>query len=298
MSHDMNWESVFRIPTETEIAQYNHQNHIRSPYLYGWFSIPRDTKYTEYAVEFKADHLPRGTYCCVGNWFMDYTMVDTTYGKRIADPNGIDGYAGFQHIYNGDKVGIMAFWDVFYQDAAGRKQFFRAKKAYPRTLSDNESFDNEGSGAHCIVPYAWEARHWYRMHLRCIPSKHTGNTMVEQWACDLETGEYTLICTYDIGVKGSSFQGPACVFLENYMVEHAGDVRSMEVRRPQYRDAADGQWKPIHEVYVGSQDGYPHYRGSYKFGVNGDRLWMITSGVGGDWYHDGQGQQPTYLTLE
>lgn len=294
----MNWESVFRIPTEAEIQLYNGINQIRSPYLGGWFQLPQEVKYTEFSVDFKADFLPRGTYCCLGNWYMDYSMVGRTYGKRIADSNGIDGYAGFQHIHDGSKVGIMAFWDVFYQDAAGNRRSFRAKKAYPHAVSDNESFGNEGTGAHSIVPYAWEAKHWYRMHMRCITSKHSGNTMVEQWACDLENGQYTLLSTYDIGVKGSSFKGPFCVFLENYMVEHAGDVRSLEVRNAQYRDCADGKWKQAKEVYVNSRDGYPHYQGSYNYGVNGDRLWMITSGVGGDWFHNGKGKKPATLILE
>lgn len=298
MSHDMNWASVLRMPTTAEIDLYNRINSIRSPYLSGWFLIPQDVKYTEYAVEFKADHLPRGTYCCLGSWYMDYSMVDTAFGERVADPNNIDGYAGFQNLPNGDKMGIMAFWDVYYKDIEGNKRAFRAKKVYPRTPSANESFDNEGCGAHCITPYAWEAKHWYRMHLRCIPSKHTGNTMVEQWACDLETGKYTLICTYDIGVMDSAFRGPVCVFLENFMVESAADVRSMEVRNAQYRDAADGRWKPIKEVHVSSRDGYPHFQGSYNYGVNGDRLWMITSGLGGDWYNNGKGKKAAILTLE
>ena len=37
---------------------------------------------------------------------------------------------------------------------------------------------------------------------------------------------------------------------------------------------------------------------SYNFGVSGDHFWMITSGVGGDWYGNGTGKQAMYVDLQ
>lgn len=293
MPQDMHWSSVFRMPTDEEIHRHNQGNTMRSPYVFGWFSIPQDAKYTEYSVDIKADHLPVGTYCCPGNWYMDYSMVDTTYGKRIVDPNRIDGYAGFQSLGNGQRVGIMSFWDVFYQNAAGQTCRLRAKRAYPRQSDGNDAFGGEGTGAHCLVPYPWVAKHWYRMHLRCITSKHSGNTMVEQWVCDLADGKYTLLCTYDVGVKNSSFRGPVGVFLENFDVAHAGEVRSLEVCNVQYKDADTDRWVKAKEAAFAALADQPDYRGSYAFGTEGDRFWMITSGVGAD-----KSRPPVALTVK
>lgn len=295
---NLNWESLLPFPSPQAIAQHNATNTVRSPYIFGWFAIPDHVKYTEYAVDFKADHLPQGTYCSLGNWFMDYSMVDQTYGKWLANPAQIHAYAGFQHYRPGEKLGIMSFWDVSYQDAAGAKRFFRAKREFPTSTDHTDTFGGEGTGAHCLVPYPWQEKHWYRMHLRCAVSKISKNTLVEQWVCDLETNQYTLLCSYDVGVKGSAFKGPICVFLENFLAQHAGDVRTLEVRNVKYRDAATQRWVKVKEATFASDSGLPKYLGRYNFGTFQDRFWMITSGVGGDWFANGKGRQRTRLTIE
>lgn len=50
-------------------------------------------------------------------------------------------------------------------------------------------------------------------------------------------------------------------------------------------------------IYVASANGLPQYEGSYDFGVSDGHLWMITSGVGGDWFNNGKGKKATYLIL-
>ena len=49
-----NWSSVFAMPTADEINTYQNQSTHRAPYITGWLSIPGDTRYTEYVVDFKA----------------------------------------------------------------------------------------------------------------------------------------------------------------------------------------------------------------------------------------------------
>ena len=135
------------------------------------------------------------------------------------------------------------------------------------------------------------------MHLKCRTSNKTGKTVLKQWVCDLETGTYTLLCAYDTKVENATFHGPTAVFLENYLTEHSGDVRTMEVRNVRYLNADTNQWQTTKTAQFSSAGGSPNYEGSYNFGVSGNRFWMITSGVGGDWYHNGKGRRNANLTI-
>lgn len=289
------WEKVFPMPAQAQIA--SHRSRCRSPYLAGWLEIPSDVRYTEYKVDFRAAHLPRGTYCCLGNWAMDLSTLEKKYASVRTEYAHVNGYAGFQKIGTGKMVSIMSFWDIFCKDFSGRETVIRAKRLYPDAAIDGDSFWGEGTGARCIAPYPWKENRWYRMHLKCVPAQDTGNTLVEQWATDLETGKKTLLARFDLGFGGSAFRGSIAVFLENFLEKNAGQVRSMEVRRARYRRADTGLWVPVTDVYLASQGGMPNYEGSYRFGVEGERIWMITSGVGGDWFSNGRGQSGTFYKL-
>ncbi len=280
VNKDMNWQEVFEFPSAEDIQAYNSESQLRSPYVAGWLQAPTDAKYTEYTIDFKADYLPLGTYCCLGNWFMDASPLETQYDVEAM--NGINGYAGFQNFDTGEKVAIMSFWDIKAKDHSGNDVTIRAQRVYPEATDRSEGFDNEGVGVHCIVDYPWEENHWYRMHLKCVTNPKTGNSMVEQWVCDLETGVYTLLVAYDLGYADSSFMGNIAIFLENYLTQYSGDVRSMEIRNPRYLDKATSQWGSFNEIYmhINGTSEITEYHGTYNYGVEEDRVWMITSGVG------------------
>lgn len=295
LTEKMKWERVFPVPTEQQIAQYRNPHQRRSPDLAAWLDIPRETRYSEYSVEFRVSHLPRGTYCCLGNWGMDYSDLKKRYPSVCTDYPSVQAYAGFQRIADGQTVSIMSFWDVYCQDARGRKIEIRAKRMYPNEVIGGGRFWGEGTGERSSAPFAWEANHWYRMHLKCVCLSE--KSYVEQWVYDMKTGTYTLLCCYELDIANALMQGSIAVFLENYLPETAGQVRSMEVRNAKYFNAATKQWHRIASAYVYSTGGTPTYEGSYNFGVSGNRLWMITSGVGGDWYGNGKGKQGMHLTL-
>ncbi|MBE6731606.1 MAG: DUF3472 domain-containing protein [Ruminococcaceae bacterium] len=292
-----NWAEKFEMPDSASISNHNASSTCRSPYIAGWFSIPEDTRYTEYSVDFKVDHLPIGTYCCLGNWVMDYSYLESQYASVHTEYVGVSAYAGFQNIYDGSKKAIMSFWDVYCEDYNGNNTTIRAKQIYPED-AQMDSFGGEGTGARALVDYQWESGHWYTMHIRCRVSDTTGNTVVEQWVCDLETGEWTLLTAYDIGFKNSAFKGSIAIFLENYLNEYSGEVRTMTVRNPRYLDVKTNQWRAINEVYLSSNGGLPTYDGSYNFGVEDDTVWMITSGVGGDWFNNGKGKKADWYNLK
>ena len=292
-----NWADKFEMPDSVSISNHNEVSTCRSPYISGWFILPEDTRYTEYCVDFKVDHLPKGTYCCLGNWVMDYSYLESQYASVYTEYRGVSAYAGFQNIYNGSKKAIMSFWDVYCEDYNGNKTVIRAKQIYPQNAA-TDSFGGEGTGARALVDFEWESDHWYTMHIRCMTSETTGNTVVEQWVCDLETGEWTLLTAYDIGFKNSSFKGSIAIFLENYLNEYSGEVRTMMVKNPCYLDVKTNQWRAINEVYLSSNGGLPTYEGSYNFGTEGDTIWMITSGVGGDWFNNGKGKKADWYTFK
>lgn len=294
LTDPMNWSSVFPIPSSSEVDAANQSATVRSPYLYGWLQMDREYRFIEYSADFKADHLPKATYCCLANMRMDLSPLKKIYKSVYTDYESVNMYAGLQRRWN-EYCSILSFWDIFCTDANGNQHTIRAKRLYPSEVIGNDDFTGEGTGAHTLVSYELEEDHWYRMLLQCSQSAETGTTLVEQWVCDLETGAWTLLCRYDTGIPDSCFTGPVALFLENFDPDYAGEVRSMEVTNIRMRDADTLQWKTISNISIGSNGGLPSYEGSYAYGSQGNRFWMITSGVGGDWYAEGRiPQNKTY----
>lgn len=298
LTQSNHWASRFPIPTPQQIAAYGNSHQRRSPYIAGWLDLPGDTRYSEYRIDFKADHIPAGTYCCLGCWQMDVTALQKQYPTVWTEGESINAYAGFQRIWDGTMVSILSFWDIFCKDSTGRKITIRAKRLYPDNVIGGGRFWGEGTGERGTAPYPWRGGHWYRMHMKSYTLQATGTTCVEQWIQDLQTGQATLLCRYDTCIPNSCFRSSPAIFLENYLPETAGEVRSMEARNAQYLDAATGQWRSFRSVYLTPQSGIPQYEGSYRFGVDNGSIWMITSGVGGDWYNNGQGRHGTSFPLE
>lgn len=279
LTRGLDWNQITNMPSDTEVAAYTNPLDLRSPYIPAWLDIPNGVRYTEYMVDFKADYLPRGTYCSLGNWCMDYSALEAKYQKVETD--GISAYAGFQNIHDGSKIAIMSFWDVYCTDYSGNVTTIRAEVEYPENPDKAGQFGGEGKGAQCMEAYEWEENHWYRMHIKCYDGTD-GTTLVEMYACDLETGVNTLICRYDTLIPDSAFIGPIAVFLENYLTDYAGDVRTLEICNAKYLEEATGQW---HEITTGTVSpngsaGISSYAGSYDYGTTDGIFWMMTTGVG------------------
>ena len=291
------WKSRFPVPTQAQINAYTNPDYLRSPYIAGWMDTGNDTRFTEYSVDFKADYAPEGTYCCLANHKLDLSPLEAKYSSVRTEYASVHTYSGFQNtVTDKGKVSILSFWDIYVTDAYGRETVIRPTLVYPEPDGDDD-FGGEGTGAHRIVPYDWQESRWYRMLLQCGKSPTTGNTTVEQWVCELDTGKWTKLCVYDLGFAGSCFEGDVAFFLENYISSLAGEVRTMEVKNPRIRLQSNGQWVNINSAYMSSQGGKPKYEGSYAFGVSGDSFWAITSGVGGDWYNNGKGRSGAWLSI-
>ena len=144
----------------------------------GWMTIPENTRYTEFSIDLKLIICPGTTALLeAGRWIILHWKPVCKRKCRST----IHGYAGFREEKETEMVGILSFWDVHCTDASGNQTTIRATRVYPETTDSTEEFGGEGTGAHSLVPYQWEAGHWYRMHLICGTSSETGNTTVEQW---------------------------------------------------------------------------------------------------------------------
>ena len=109
-------------------------------------AIPADVKYSEYKVEPEAEYLPEGTYCCLGNWQMDYSWLEEQGMTVRTEYDGVHGYAGFQRKHGDDMEAIMSFWDIYCTDANGNETTIRPTRVYPENTS------NIGGGV-------WRRRH-------------------------------------------------------------------------------------------------------------------------------------------
>lgn len=276
MKSTIDWQREITFPTAEEIAEYDQTSTNRSPYIAAWLKTDGRGRYTQYAIDFKADSLPDYTYCCLANFYLDYPELKEQYAKVYTE--AISGYAGFQHRGpDQTAVGILSFWDLYCEDADGNKTQITPTRVYPEP-DDDMTFGNEGEGVHCLKDYDWKQGKWYRMLLQCGVSETTGNTTIEQWVMDLESGQWTYLCKYDIGTKNVAFIGGNAIFLENFGPATSGDVRTMEVKNARILPEGSDQWVSVRSGYFSENFDYP---GSYKYGTCDDTFWMITTGLSG-----------------
>jgi len=280
LQRDLDWENLVDLPSAEQIDEHNASAELRSPYMSVWLDVPGDERYTEYQIDFKSDHAPRGSYYAVTNFMMDYSSIESQY-KNVYTEYGITGYAGFQNLGSGEKICIMSIWDVYCEDKNGNVTTVRAQPTYPQDAYKSGEFGGEGVGAQCLVEYDWQENRWYRAHFICYEGSN-GNTQLEFWVTDLLSGEKTLLCAYDLGISGVTFRGDNCIFLENFIPGYSGEVRTMEVRNVKYLGCDDGRWHDVTsgDMYTNGGALSMGYEGSYDYGVSDDRLWIMTTGVG------------------
>ncbi len=273
MNNRSTWSSRMSLPSANQIISYHTDT--RSPYLVCWPQFPASGWY-QYAVDFKADTQPRGTYLSIGCWKMDTGALQARYGVS-ADEDVSPGlcYAGFQFLDDGSTVAIFSIWNVFLTDSSGHRRTLTAEKIYPSNPRVSQPFDGEGTGIQTIVDYNWRAGRTYRALVQCGRAD-SGNTSLEFWVCDLTTGEWTLLIKYDLGYSDTYMYDVSC-FLENYLPNYASGVRTAELSNFRACSRETGTWVPATSAYMERQ--YSGWTGSYSFGSNDSCFWMIATGV-------------------
>ena len=265
-----NWNKEIRMPSASEISAFSSSS--RSPYIAVYPEFP-SAGFNEYAVDFRADYLPRGTYLSVLNWGMTPGSLSKTY-SRIRDDGNPLAYAGFQVHDNGTHAAILSVWDTYCTDYNGKNITVRAERIYPDSCMGGDTFDGEGEGVHCIVPYNWKEGHTYRALIQQGTAPN-GNTTVALWACDLESNQWTRLIEYDIKRTDTHMTWGAA-FLENYVPQYAGEIRTMALSNIRARNAASGQWEGITRTDFYENFEYP---GSYNYGSDDSVFWAITTGI-------------------
>ena len=278
------WPEIFKFPSEEQVAARPADK--RSPYLSTWLSVDSDVRYDAYCVDFKSDHIPYGTYSAVFNGYMDYSSLKEQY---VSVDNGghIGLYGGLQQGAEGkESNSILTMWDIYCTDKNGKKTIIHPERTYTAEKTDIDKLIGgaEGEGSQTLLPYNWQAGRWYRMLLRCGASETTGNTTVEQWFQDLTTGDWTHMCTYDIGVKNSCFKGSMAVFSENFLKQYAGGVRSLEFTNVRIH-TSEG-WRDVTSTgsiksRVDKTGVLADIYGSWEAGADDSTFYMISTGVPG-----------------
>lgn len=266
------WGERMRLPSADEVAGYHATT--RSPYIvcdpqFGIDGI------IEYAVDFKADAQPRGTYLSICNLDLDTSSLNSQYTNVHRDYSGVAAYAGFQVHDDGTKAAIMSVWDTYVTDSSGTESIIHATRTYPDTYRVSQPFAGEGSGIQTIVDYDWKQGHAYRALIRCAQTDK-GTCELAFFVMDLETGRWDELVAYDLGYGNTSITRAVC-FLEDYLVNKASEVRTMELWN--FRaSTGGGSWVPAYSAIMSQNYDYP---GSYNYGSDGTHFWAITSAIPG-----------------
>ena len=274
-----NWEQIMPAPSAEQISLV--RGTARSPYIAVYPHFPNVSRALEYSVDLHADHEPRGTYLCPLNWWMDVSALQARYASVYNDYTGVPGgYCGFQTLQDGSHVFIMTVWSTFCQDYAGNVTVFTPTVVYPVGQGQRNTDASEGSFTHCILPFDWHAGRDYRVLVQQNPSESTGNVVLSVSVCDLQKNEWYLLASIDTGVPDVYMCSVGC-FLENFLTDYMGELRSMELRNLKARSADSYQWVNADstQFLLNGSVSQMDYAGSASFGTDGASIWAITSGV-------------------
>ena len=275
------WRSYMGTPTAQQLAAARGTS--RSPYIAIYYHFPKVSRFLECSVDLHVDHQPLGTYVCPMNWWMDVSSLQARYASVYNDYTGTPGgYCGFQTLGDGSRVFIMTVWSTFCQDRKGTVTVFDPQVIYPEGKGKANVGLGEGTFVQCILPYDWHAGRDYRVLLQHEVSKTTGNVVLTSWVCDMVKNEWAKLVSFDVGVPDvymSSLGG----FLEDFLTEYAGELRSLQLSNIRVRSANTYQWvwADSAKFSINGSVSDLNYSGSCNFGTDGASLWAITSGVSG-----------------
>ena len=231
-------------------------------------------KFCIFSIDFMTENAPTDTYWALCNWEMDVTSFANVF--NVTDPGMC--YAGLQMTDDGPKA-IIAFWEIHYEDESGNDAILNAKLVYPE--EDAGRFDGEGEGTHYLAPYDWQANHWYRMLIMSYDGQN-GNTWVDQWLLDMESGVWTLFCTYDTCLQNSYFKGEMSQFMENFWSDSCNEFRSCRFTNYWVMEEDTREWKPLTGITMSTDTWWDNKKGYYAFGSDGTSVWGVTCGYGPD----------------
>ncbi|MBE6637834.1 MAG: DUF3472 domain-containing protein [Ruminococcaceae bacterium] len=212
------------------------------------------------------------TYWSNANWGMYTEMTAKLLGCK--ELRGGGAYAGLQLRGNlSDRTGIMSLWRYEYTDKeSGEEKYIYANALYGKTTT----YDNEGSGTSCVMPYNWKSSQWYRQLLLCWQDEETGRTFIGTWFYDYEADKWTLFAYYNTQLIYSYIKGDIGQFLENYSESEGARYRSFRYRNIYFLSHENKNWVSSPTVKIRS-DGNPKAFGEAKLGVSEDNTYVWAS---------------------
>lgn len=240
-----------------------------------------------YTIDFCTDDAPLYTYYALCNFAMsldglrsqpDFAELPDTEMNTMAG----GAYAGLQTHESGPAA-IMSFWHAEYIDTDGQRQLIEAQRLYPAG-GDTDKFGGESTGTNYFTNIDWEPSHWYRMVIRCWNDADKNTTLVGQWLCDLESGEWTLISYFDTGLPDSGISY-ASQFLEDWAEETNDQVRSWKLKNIYGREKKTALWHSLDNETMTPVD-FGSQTGGYEYGVKDNCFWGKTCGIGRDMKED------------
>lgn len=279
---ERDWSQVMPVPSE---EQLNQPGELRSPYI--TFYPDFDECITGLSMNFRIDHDPIGTYICPACWFLDVSEMEKTYHRVRPDyGESVSGYLGFQVLETGEKVLIMSLWNAFCQDEGGNT----VREIRPKVISAPEEAEitehnpltnGEGSFLQCIIPYEWKTGQDYHF----VVEQQTSEQGTEKFILSLaeaQSGVQTELIVFDSGLT-DVWIAELAGFVENFVPEAAGQIRSVEFWNVRGRMLSSGAWKTAETAHfnVNNSEGIEDYEGSWNAGSDDRAVWVITSGVPG-----------------
>ena len=282
---ERDWDEIMPEPTKEQMDKTESGS--RSPYIVYYPDFDKTKGIKEYSVDLSIDKMDKGTYVSTACGSLDLNRLkesgvqpQTNYG----DPGGI--YTGIQCWEDGKTGFIMSVWDIIGTDAQGNKQVIKATPLYKdeKAVLKSHTKDSNGEGdfQQLLIEYPFDERHPYRTLLQLGTNEANGNTTLTMQVCDLISQEWKKIVTWDLGYSSDHIKTEELTgFLENYLTQYNGSVRSANLSNIRALDSASGEWvaaKSVKFTVNNSLDPMA-YSGSYQFGADENSYYAITSGV-------------------
>lgn len=262
------WDEAFFDRQDDKLAQFLYY----SAFVGGALDI--------YTIDFCTDDAPPYTSYILCDFFMsrdglrahpDFAELPDTEIDTMA----VGGYMGLQTGVSSPEA-MASFWYAEYGDIVSQQNLVKAQWLYP--VSDE--VDIYDGGATYYTNIDWEPSHWYRMVIRCWDNVDTGTTLVGQWLCDLESGEWTLISYFDTGFPDSGMEY-ASQSIENWVYDTHDQVRSWKLKNIYGREKKTALWHSLDTETMEAID-VESSTGGYEYGVKDNCFWGKTCGIGRD----------------
>ena len=77
------WTDRVVFPEQSDITAWNACSTQRSPYMAVWLHVPAGVRFTEYTIDFKSDHFPRGSYYSLATGIWIILLLKSSTGKSV-----------------------------------------------------------------------------------------------------------------------------------------------------------------------------------------------------------------------